>query len=635
MSIPGSQDTLTDAHTLNEFMNSLHRLFKIGIYYPSGHATLDRATDRFMSQLEQLAGDKKEVAIQVINNTIILEDIELDSGQAAVKEFNILLSTLGISTLYINRLISMAELHDFVRKMLAYKAKVLNAKQFIQVEVTDLPHSITIEQHEFLARNDRSRRDDSNVDNLDTFVASLTGFGLNEGEIQQCRELLDSLPDTLAQSTIDIGDLPLASWDDIAGLLAKAMKKGRDGSGSAASGETGQQSINALSSILKKLERETHDTKSREALNLLVSIIKKPALSKEQEPEEEELSRNTFPEKPDISIERISEFVANQKLNPQVCQKIPNSSPRNETLSILMQLAGSELPLPSQIRMQQLFRETLCATLTEKTLKILSGGMVHLAQQGKTTRLAATMRLMLDPLRRSAGTGSLVLFQSIIKQCGASEKLLFWPHVVNELLVQGSQKDTIAYQQLCQFAARLSNEQMSAALPVLRNLEAFQDTKIASDIFHGISPTGYPLFAFLLTTDIERYIGERVIGGLRRAPRDWLIKAVVPLLDINEQEHKLFLYSYLRQASQNKLSSSLRNIATKILTTALIALPQERRNEQWVANSIAAMGQLPGKRTAEVLQQIAGAKKMLFIPQWPAPCRTAAHKALAEIKGNY
>ncbi|MFN2355108.1 MAG: hypothetical protein ABR512_11360 [Desulfopila sp.] len=635
MSTPSSQNTVTDAHTLNEFMSSLHRLFKIGIYYPSGHATLDRATDRFMSQLEQLAGDKKEVAIQAIHNTIILEEIELDSQQPAIKEFNILLSTLGISTLYINRLISMAELHDFVRKMLAYKAKVLNAKQFIQVEVTDLPHSITIEQHEFLARNDRFRHDDSNIDNLDTFVASLTGFGLNEGEIQQCRELLDSLPEQLTQSKIDIGDLPLASWDDVAGLLAKAVKGGRDGGQSAASGITHQRSINDLSSILKKLEKETHDTKSREALNLLVSIIRKPTMSKEQKPEEEELSRGTFPEKPDISIERISEFVANQKLSPQVCQKIPNSSSRNETLSILMQLAGSELPLPSQIHMQQLCREALSTTLTEKTLNILSGGMVHLAQQGKTTRLAATIRLMLDPLRRSAGAGSLVLFQSTIKQCGAKEKLPFWPHVVNEMLVQGSQKDTIAYQQLCQYAARLSHEQMSAALPVLRNLEAFQETKIASDIFHGIHPAGYPLFAFLLTTDIECYIGERVIGGLRRRPRDWLIKAVVPLLDINEQEHKLFLYSYLRQASQNKLSSSLLNIATKILTTALPSLPQERRSEQWLANSITAMGQLPGTSTAEVLKQIAGAKKMLFIPQWPAPCRTAAHKALAEIKGNY
>lgn len=635
MSPLSSQPPVTDAYTLNEFMSSLHRLFKIGIYYPSGHATLDRATDRFMSQLEQLAGDKKEVAIQAINNTIILEEIELDNEQPAIKEFNILLSTLGISTLYINRLISMAELHDFVRKMLAYKAKVLNAKQFIQVEVTDLPHSITIEQYEFLAKNDRTARNDGSVDDLDTFVASLTSFGLNDGEIQQCRELLDSLPEQLTQSKIDIGDLPLASWDDVAGLLAKAVKGERGGDGSGSSMKKHQRSINALSSILKNLEQETHDKKSREALNLLVSIIKKPTAGKEQQPVEEELSLGIFPDKPDISIERISEFVANQKLSPQVCQKIPNSSPRNETLSILMQLAGSELPLPSQIRMQQLFRETLSTTLTEKTLNILSGGMLHLAQQEKTTRLAATIRLMLDPLRRSTGTGSLALFQATIKQCGTKEKLLLWPHVVNELLVQGSQRDKIAYQQLCQFAARLTKEQMSAALPLLRDLEAFQETRIASDIFHGVSPAGYPLFAFLLTTDIDRYIGERVIGGLRRHPRDWLIKAVVPLLDIKEQEHKLFLYSYLRQAAQKKLSSSLQKIATQILTTALTSLSQERRSEQWVAGSIAAMGQLPATSTAEVLRQIAGAKKMLFIPQWPAPCRTAAQKALAEIKKNY
>jgi hypothetical protein len=177
---------------------------------------------------------------------------------------------------------------------------------------------------------------------------------------------------------------------------------------------------------------------------------------------------------------------------------------------------------------------------------------------------------------------------------------------------------------------------MTALLPELSTLEAFADNKIAPDIFHAVSPSCYSLFAFLYKTEVERYIGERVVGGLRRNPRDWLIKAVAPLLDLNKQEHKLFLYSYLRQAPQKKeISVVLKKIAARIIVETLANLPQERRNEQWVENTITALAQLPGEKTVEVLTQIAGAKKMLFIPEWPTTCRTAAQTSLNAVRGKY
>ena len=111
---------------------------------------------------------------------------------------------------------------------------------------------------------------------------------------------------------------------------------------------------------------------------------------------------------------------------------------------------------------------------------------------------------------------------------------------------------------------------------------------------------------------------------------------MAPLLDLNKQEHKLFLYSYLRQTPQKKqISVVLKKIAARIIFETLTSLSQERRNEQWVENTIAALAQLPGEKTVEVLTQIAGAKKMLFIPEWPAACRTAAQSSLNAVKGKY
>ncbi len=624
--------------TLNEFMNSLQRLFKIAIYYPTGHIILDKATDRFLELLHQLAGEKSSVTIRIFHNSVILEDVELNSAEPFIKDFNALFSTLGVSAISISRHVSMREIHDFTRKMLAYKAKILGAKQFTQIEITDLPHSIEIEQKEFLARSDRSvSGDDSDsVDSLNSFVESLAKHGLNEAEIDQCRTLLNTLPQQLSNSNIDIGDLPSASWDDVANLLARAIKGGKNKDKQGKITSSAHANINALATILKKLEVETHDKKSRDAINLLVSIIRKPLTetADDSTAAEELLIRKTFPDTPSVSIAQIQDFTSKQKLNPKILVKIPTSLQDNETLSILMQLAHFEQPLPSQIRMQQLFRETLSATLSDKSWEILSNGLHLLARQGKQARLSATIQLLTEPIRRAAHGNTLTLFQQTLKLCDNNENVLFWPYVVNEILVEGSGKDKLSYHNLCLFAARLSNEQMNAALPRLRALDAFQENKIASDIFHAVSPACYPLFAFLLKTEIERYIGERVLGGLRRNPRDWLIKAVVFLLDLSRQEDKLFLYSYLRQASQKRLSEPLKKTAGAIIAATLPHVAQERRTESWMIDTISALAQLPGDKTIELLKQIAGGKKLLFIPEWPAACRTAAQIALQAHSGR-
>ncbi len=626
-------ESAVDTIALNDFMNSLQRLFKIGIYYPSGHVILDKATDRFMKQIVEVAGDNKAVKMQVFSNTIILEGIQLDPEQPFVRDFNTMLSTLGISTLSIDKQISMRELHDFIRKMLAYKAKIKNVKQFTQVEVSDLPISISVEQQEFLSRGGSQERSAESTENLETFVESLANYGLNESEIHQCRTLLDSLPKKLARSDIDLDDLPYASWDDVAHLLARAIRGGKGVDKDGKLTMVSQSNINALASILKKLELDTQDKKAREAINLLVSVIKKPLPgSDDSKPINLDEQKKVFPKTPYIDLAELQKFADSQKVNPKVLAKIPDSTTDNETLSIMLQLARFEQPIANQIRMQQFARETLSGRLSEKTWDILSGGIHTIAQDGNINRLAQTLRVIVEPLRQSKYGNTLQLFQSILKLCGEKETRIIWPFLVNELLVEGSTKDKIMYHQLCQNAARVANTHMMAALPQLKNLEAFQEYKIASDIFHAVSPSCYPLFAFLFKTDIERYIGERVIGGLRRNPRDWLIKAVAPMLDLNIQEHKLFLYSYLRQASQKVITESLKKIATQIITVALPALSQERRSEQWVENTIAAMAQLPAESTNQVLREISGKKKLLFIPEWPSSCRKAAEIALSSVK---
>ena len=636
MSTQQNHDSHAAPATLNEFINSLQRLFKIGIYYPSGHAILDKATQRFMHHLVTLAGTKPSVTIEDYSNTLMLEGIEIDPNIPFVQEFKMLLSTLGLIAITIDREISMEELHEFVRKMLAYKAQVLRAKQFTQISVAELPHSITVKLKEFLARSDASISEDrsgESSENLASFLDSLSGYGLSSEEINQCKTLLASLPSRLTESNIDMSDLPHASWDDVARLLARAVKSGKEGDSDIKSRVETHSNINTLASILQKLERETNDTKSRESINLLVSIIKKPlANADNEEPEAEEIGERIFPEKPSFSVAQIQAHANKNKLHPKVLANIPESTSEKEMLSILMQLAQHEQSLQAQIRIQQLLREILSTKISDAIWTILSNGLYAIVHKGQTARVSSIIRLLVEPLRRSQHANTLHLFFLVAKQCDAKDTETIWPYVVNEILVNGCSPDQKAYHHLCHFAAGITSEEMYQKLPLLQTLESFETNTIAPDIFHAISPRCYTFFAFLLKTDIEQFIGERVVGGLRRNPPDWLSKALVPLLDLSQQEHKLFLYSYLRQAQQKILPSALKKVAAKIITETLPNLPQDKRSEIWVQNTISSLAQLPTTETLDLLNQIASEKKLLFIPEWPAECRKAASAALAVAK---
>ncbi|MBE0582314.1 MAG: hypothetical protein IH612_00975 [Desulfofustis sp.] len=624
---------LADPTTINEFMNSLQRLFKIGIYYPSGHATLDKATERFLRLLKTVAGDQPEVSISEYGEGLMVADLVLAKDSPFVQEFKALMAGLGLIAVGISREITSGELHLFIRKMLWFRSQVLKSRTFQQIEITDLPLSINLKLKEFLARKDASISDDQSgesAESLEGFVESLSKYGLSGEEIQQCKKLLDTLPQRLTSSNVALSELPYASWDDVARLLARTIRANQQGAGDEKSRQAIHSNINALASILKKLEREATDKDSRETINLLISIIRKP-FSGDEEPIAADSGQvqRIFPVTPYFSIEQIQDFTSKHRLHPKILQNIPEGSTSHETLSIILQLTRHEQSLANQARMQQLVREILAGPISEKTWNILSGGLHELLKED-SPRIAIALRLLAEPLRRSPHATTLYLLLLTARRCNNQETKRLWPYAVNEILVCGSSADEQAFVALCRFAARFSPTDMVDGLEHLKSLDAFQNNTIAPDIFPGLSTDCYPLFAFLLKTEIESYVGERVIGGLRRRPPEWLIKAVVHLLDLSKQEHKLFLYSYLRQAPEKSMPPVLKAAAARIIADGLATLPQERRSETWLPETIDVLAQLPAEQTTAILEQIASERKLLFIPEWPSECRKAAQQALAD-----
>ena len=348
--------------------------------------------------------------------------------------------------------------------------------------------------------------------------------------------------------------------------------------------------------------------------------------------EDDDVGGRIFPDNPSMTVEQIQEFAQKNRLHPRIVAGIPQSSEDDEALSILMQLAQHDQTLQTQIKMQQVFRELLSGELSEKKWNILSEGLHLIISQGKSARISSIIKLLVEPLRRSAHSSPLHLMFLTSQLCDKDESKILWPYIVNEILVCGSSSDQQSYQYLCKVAANVPPAEMLAALPQLQLMEAYQDNTIAPDIFNAVPRVCYPFFAFLYKTEIASFVGERILGGFRRNPPDWMIQAMVPLLDLTNQEHKVFLYSYLRQATQKTIPTALKSVAAKIIVSALGDLPQEKRAESWVQNSIEALANLKTSESLALLNQIATHKKLLFIPEWPVECRKAAEVALQSLK---
>ena len=623
-----SLEPVSNPLVLSDFMNALQRLFRIGVYYPSGHAILDQATDRFLALLVLVAQDKHFVRIEDDGHDLLLEKVRLEGAKSFVSEFRRLMAALSITAMEINRDISREDISLFIRRMIASRSLGANTKQFASIEITDLPSSVSITHRQYLARENES--DDGRLDaaarNLNAFYEALVGHGLTEEQIDQCRMLLSSLPDKMGKISLKSSDLPSANWDDVALLLAQAVQGKPLSTRSSSHGN-----LDMLASILSNLEKETQDRNSREAINLLVSIIRKPMVLEEDKAEASPAGHRNQ-SLPKTTAAGLQEFTDKNRFNPAILSRIQEIPTENETLSVLIQVVQYKQSLQNQTRISQFFNDIFAAAPNEKTWEILTHGLLAIIRTGDRTNLTVALRLLTEPLRRLGQGDSMALFLKTMQFCEGTEESILWPFAVSEILICGSSSNIDIYRQLFVRLSGLPWKNMVQALPVLQSLDAHQRGQIAADVFAEMIPSCYQLCAFLLRTSIGPLIGAYVVAGLKNSPADKMIKAVSPLLDPSIVEHKAFLDSYLRHPQKKEHTDGLRIMAGNIIVEKLAALPQEQRNQAWVPETIGAMAEFQGAGGRELLNQIITSKRMLVIPEWPAACRRSAEEAIKNMR---
>ncbi len=301
---------------------------------------------------------------------------------------------------------------------------------------------------------------------------------------------------------------------------------------------------------------------------------------------------------------------------------------RSEQLSVLMLLSGSSLQVRAFLDIQQAFLDCFAIPLERDEWHILVQGTRQLFKISDRERLHFILVLLLQAFRSSPYTSSLVFIRDICRELTDEELIAFWPFLINELLIEGTEKEPEIFQELCVVAGSLHEEDMRASSPCLKRLDALAERKIAVNIF--LSPPSELRFLFILLLESSQavYFCKKLINGLRKHPFGWLDKAVLPLLDGRSEADQQFIVNLLQQENPAHPGPALKEEGAAIIVERLPKLSLEQRKEQWVAESIAALSRVRVLAAYSLLVEIARGKQFLLIAKWPRPVRIAAFKAL-------
>ena len=619
---------------LADLMNSLHRFFKIGIYYPDGHTIADQVAASVLSLLRIIAGKKATYLRFVVSeNTLSLQSIELDHSLASVKHFHDLLYSLRISILDIHRDITADEFRLFLSRLLFLRTKIQHYSDFQQIEITGMPSTIKISQLTFLASQSAANAEcsgDSSQPTIDYLLSSLVQHGLHEEQVSMCRQLLETIPEALEKRQISESDLPSVTWDDVEKLLrnvAKSIHSEEDQDKDTHLPEQ-HQNVDALVAILKSIEGTAGGTKSREAVNLLMKVAKgtppKSLNDKQDIPEVVALN-----EQPTITIKELY-----QAIEPLKKISLPvglGKNSRAEELSVIMQMLGQKHQSNTTLKMQKILRDCLSAPLEPREYRIVVRGMRYLLATLGRKQLEAVLLMFLEILRRSEHTTPLRFLYDVSQELSKEELITCWPFLMNEAFTVGPKADPDLFKEICTINSILTRQDMHSNLAHLESLDGLSKKCIAPAVFSPPPFSLHPLFILLLNSSHAPYIYEQLVLGLTRHNLGWLDQVVMPLLDSTLPSHQQFIIDLFRQETPDKPSEHLKKTGGTIIVDRLLTITSELRNAEWVAGAIAALGTVRIAGAQELLHNILTSKHYMFFYDWPKACRNAAREAFAKM----
>lgn len=620
------------------FIEALYRIFKVGIYYPTGHAVLDQSANNCMQQLRDISPTLEWIKISVDRNNLLVENIALPDTSTSVKDLYRLLEKLGIRSIALHVSITLKSLLFFIKKLLNWRMQLESTQSFITFDGADLPEGIRLEQQEFLVDERAIIEESVDIDsqqNLNKICLALGEQGLNKQQVEQCREFLEKLskPQEGKKQT-DIKEYPNATWEDVSSLLYKIVT-GAYSLDKEQYDAVANSDINVIGSIFENLESTLTDKKSKETIKFLLSHLTgrgsngsevESALKKPPK-----VMRRLLENHEKLSVSELKLFIYENTIPIKILARI-TAVDSSEELSILLQLFSAdtteELGGKLELKLKTLLRERL----NKRSKEVLAGGIIYCADAGNVRWFRRLFTLVLHSLRESEYLGSVEFIVDIWGRVPAATQIVFWPYLVNELLVAGRGDNNEIFHKATEIASQLHIDRMRKLCFYLEEMDACREKKAAATAFDPTYIFSYKLFAVLYETSLGETLVKIVFSTLVEKPQDTLFAAIGPVLDLTMPAHFGFFRSYLTQAHLKEPPLALKMAAGQIILEFLQNISEEAKTLPWVDKTIAATAGLQVKGMKEMLHNIVKEKKMGVLPRWPRNCRIVAETTLKSMQ---
>jgi hypothetical protein len=627
-------------HGFVSFIEAFSRVFKIGIYYPQGHAVLDQAVSRYLQLLRVVFPTSATITLEIEKNQIILEKRVMPEKSASVKDLHKLLVGLGIRSIVVEKALSHQQLLQFVRSILAWRAQLESAKTFIKYNLADLPSSIKVTQEQYLVDKNAggvAGADGGSTNRVGELCTALAQRGLDASQVEQCRKLVLDLSSSEKTKDSAFNKFPNATWSDIQDLLFKIVTAEPSLEGGSAVSNRGRD-VNALASIFEGLGRNLANRNAKETINLLVSHLSNTSISQntasEKETSPEEIPGRASEPQIDSTVADIKQFVNDNKIPIKILGNL-SSTDHSEVLSIILQILYFDEDKKMVLTCERFLETVIVRALTSREWSVLIAGIQHFADINNRDRFERLLEVILHALRLSKNLSSIECILDLWAQMPLTHQSLLWPYAVNELLIVGIGEEKEHFAKLTEIVSHMYPERMRGLRSRLENLDAFRERRLAPVIFRSSFKHAYPLFAFLLETTLGTIVARKVIEELQRDPQDSYIEAIAPLLRVSTPGHMQLLGLYLGQAQNPPLPTSMRRTAGQIILDFLENISEEQKELPWLEKTILATADLQVEGTEAVLERIANERKFTLLPAWNRNCRKAAEDALHRITSRH
>jgi hypothetical protein len=609
-------------------LQALDRLLTVGAYYSNVHEQYLHAVAKACKAIVDAISPRPSLAIEISANGLLIEGQTVDPQHRVVRKLHELLVTLDIARLEFSALMEPAHLQEALDILQEQRTKLGMAEGFRQINIEDLPPTLSIASRRIGHRADLSSLDDL----LRPWEGiSATGSKLDEDSAwdrmarefmslaERLLENLEWMP-SAGEADLDTGRGALATVDEIKGIRDALQRL---------------LEIRPTPSQLQELIRN-----ARLALELSCDSGKVDLvfqiLRKEMGVEIKRRSRHVrslLREDEGLSVAALQRSVADLRNCREEIGPVEQEALR-DLVAITLRLLSAGLQEPFWSRCL----EALCDSvgrpdLDETCLAALSGAFRAAAAAG-----ADAAGELVPPVVAAIRKSNLRHLATLWRDCVTADDVpALWPHLVNDLLLglgpapesaalnlwlKAGAADPVHVPDFASALSELSSSVSGEDSPGLRDLVRIPVAKVVS--VHGA----------LMRSRLANRLGPHLHRALLRNPDRDLTRLVLQALrDYDPKKRHLYVL-LLDDYGRSEPSPRLSWLAGEVIASAIDGLTSADRGETWVPEAVLGLPRLIGWDAEPLLRRILGDRRFLILPAWPAACRRAARTARRNLEAG-